>query len=44
MATIVRRNERSWAMMLISKINIIARDNGFGFSAWFGCTCRYGIH
>lgn len=27
MATIVRRNERSWAIDLISKINIIARDN-----------------
>ena len=27
MATIVRRNERSWAIDLISQINIIARDN-----------------
>lgn len=27
MATIVRKNERSWAIDLISKINIIAQKN-----------------
>lgn len=27
MATVVRRNERSWAIDLISKINLIAKNN-----------------